>query len=323
MKRFAPVIALVLLAPFVGEYLLGNLSVRVLLALPFLVPMYGCGALLIREVVRRTGFGWPAILLLGAAYGVVEAGLADQSLFNPTFEGHDFLSVTPVPALGISAQNTMSFVVGHAVWSIGLPIALVEHLTPARRTIPWLGRIGLTVTALLYTWGLWIIFRELHDREGFLASPAQLAGAAVTAVLLVGAAFLTRRPAAACDGRVPRPWLVGVCGFVLSSVFFARPENWFGFVFGGVLLVVAAVLVVAGARRSGWNERHHLALVGGVLLTYAWGGFALTALLEPGDGVRWIGNAVFAAAAVGLLSWCALAGRRRASTKSPMPLPRY
>jgi hypothetical protein len=87
MKRAAPVLALLLLAPWVGEFLLGNISVRRLPALLILALLYGCGALLIREVTRRTGRGWPTILLLGAAYGVIEAGVVDQAMFNPTFEG--------------------------------------------------------------------------------------------------------------------------------------------------------------------------------------------------------------------------------------------
>ncbi|SNR42784.1 hypothetical protein [Actinomadura mexicana] len=40
-------------------------------------------AVLIREAARRTGRGWPTIVLLGAAFGLVQAGLIDQSLFNP------------------------------------------------------------------------------------------------------------------------------------------------------------------------------------------------------------------------------------------------
>ena len=140
MKRALPVLALLLLAPWVGEFLLGNISVRQLPALLILALLYGCGALLIREVTRRTGRGWPTILLLGAAYGVIEAGIVDQSLFNPSFEGWDFQAVTPMPALGISAWHAWTFVIGHSVWSIAVPIALVELLFPDRARAPWLGR---------------------------------------------------------------------------------------------------------------------------------------------------------------------------------------
>jgi hypothetical protein len=82
-------LGLAFLSPLVGEYLLGNISIRDLVAVPFLVPMYGGGALLIRELARRTGRGWPTILVLGLAYGVIEPGVFDGSLFNPSFEGMD------------------------------------------------------------------------------------------------------------------------------------------------------------------------------------------------------------------------------------------
>jgi hypothetical protein len=124
-ERAVSVLALLLLAPWVGEFLLGNISMRRLPALMILALLYGCGALLIREVTRRTHRGWLTILLLGAAYGIIEAGIVDQSIFNPSFEGWDFQAVTPVPALGISAWYAWAFVVGHSVWSIAVPIALV------------------------------------------------------------------------------------------------------------------------------------------------------------------------------------------------------
>jgi hypothetical protein len=302
-RRIAPVIGLLFLAPWVGEYLLGNVSGRHILAIPFLVPLYGGGALLIREVTRRTGRGWPTILLLGLAYGFVEAGLVDQAMFNPSFEGWKFQQATPVPALGISAVNTMSFVVGHAVWSIAIPIAIVEMLTPRRRSTPWLGNIGLTVTVVTYLSGCWIIFADIRDSEGFLATPAQRLGVVAVALVLIATAFVIRRRAGAphADRPVPGPWPLGLTAFALSGVFFARPDTWAGFVLGALLIGVATVLVLRWAGRSGWSVRSRFAVAGGALLTYAWGGFVLTSLTEPHDPVRWGGNVIFALAAVGLL----------------------
>ena len=54
--------------------------------------MYGGGALLVRELTRRSGRGGLTLLLLGAAYGVVEEGLGDMSLFNPNFLGLHLLA---------------------------------------------------------------------------------------------------------------------------------------------------------------------------------------------------------------------------------------
>jgi hypothetical protein len=42
-------------------------------------------------------------------------------------------------------------------------------------------------------------------------------------------------------------------------------------------------------------------LVAGAILTYAWGGFAMTMLLWPDDFLAWIGNVLFALMAVVLL----------------------
>lgn len=136
LRRLIPVFGLLVLAPWVGEYLLGNIPLSILIALPFLVPLYGGGALLIREVTRRTGRGWPTIVLLALAYGVIEAGLVDQPLFNQNFSNVPSAGVTPIPSLGISAYNAMAFIIGHAIWSISLPIAIVEMLTPKRRRTP-------------------------------------------------------------------------------------------------------------------------------------------------------------------------------------------
>jgi len=47
----------VLAAPLIAEYLLGNLPITMLGALVVLAPMYGGGAILIRETVRRAGLG--------------------------------------------------------------------------------------------------------------------------------------------------------------------------------------------------------------------------------------------------------------------------
>src|SRR5699024_5271321 len=75
--RFAAVLTLVLLAPFTGELLLGTLPAGpagwAVMLIP-LILLYGGGALLIREVARRLGRGYPTMLLLAIAYGLIEEG---------------------------------------------------------------------------------------------------------------------------------------------------------------------------------------------------------------------------------------------------------
>lgn len=197
--RYAPVLCLLVLAPWVGEFLLGNSPLGNLPGLPLIVPMYGGGALMVREAVYRTGRGWPAIFLLGAAYGVIEAGLVDQSLFNRNFEHVSHRDQLVIPPLGIDAYNAQAFVIGHAVWSIAVPIALAGMLWPARRTEPWLGRAGFAVTAALYAAGCALVFRMIGETEQFVATPGQWAGAGAAALVLVIAAFLTGKKSPAAD----------------------------------------------------------------------------------------------------------------------------
>jgi hypothetical protein len=87
MRRHLPVITLVLLAPAVAELLGGPLQLSQLGLLVFLVPIYGAGALLVQEVVRRRGVVWSSVLILGVAYGIVEEGLALRTLFEAAAYG--------------------------------------------------------------------------------------------------------------------------------------------------------------------------------------------------------------------------------------------
>ncbi|MFF4991214.1 hypothetical protein ACFY19_28805 [Streptosporangium saharense] len=300
-RRLAPAVGLFLLAPLVGEYLLGNVPMADIGGLLVLAPMYGGGALLVRETARRTGRGWPTMVLLAAAYGVLEAGLIDQSLFNPSFEGHDFHSVTPIPWLGVSAHYALSFVGGHVIWSIGVPIALVEALTRRRSTVPWLGPPGLAVTGVLFVLGSFVIFRSMVEENGFVASTPQRIGAAVVVLLLAGTAFALGRPRPATPGAVPRPWLVGLAAFLASGLFFVRMEDWPGVALAVVLLAVSAVTIIRWSRRTGWGAAHRLGLAGGALLTYVWGGFVLLSLEGDATPLNLTAQTLLALGAVALL----------------------
>jgi hypothetical protein len=224
--------------------------------------------------------------------------------------------VTPLPALGISAWYAWTFVIGHSVWSIAVPIALVELLFPDRARTPWLGRAGLLLTAAGYITGCLVIGRFVYGSERFLASPGQLAGAAAVAAVLVGVAFVCQPVTSPVgNGWVPRPLLLGLGVFVALGVYQVRPESWVGLVFGIGWLALLAALLCWFARQRSWGPRHKLALVAATLGTYGWLGFVLTWLAEPGDPVRWVGNVVFAAIALTPV----IAARRRTRTATERP----
>lgn len=222
------------------------------------------------------------------------------------------------PALGISAYYAVAFAAGHAIWSISVPIALVETLVPRRRTTPWLGRVGLTVSTVLFLLGAAAVFRWAWKTEQFLPSEPQMITAAAVVVALIVAAFVVgRAPSPSTDYPAPNPRLVGAVAFVASSLFHhATSESWLGVAFGLLLVAVMTGLATRWSRREGWSAAHRLALAGGALLTYAWVGFVLSALLLGRTGaVDLIGNAVFAAGAVVLL---AVATRKVRRTKGSL-----
>src|SRR5262249_17248605 len=81
MYHVAPVLVLIVLAPTLAEVLLGNLLINrdFVWALVINTLLYGSGAILIREVAQRCHLGWPGIVALALAFGVVEEGLVLQS----------------------------------------------------------------------------------------------------------------------------------------------------------------------------------------------------------------------------------------------------
>src|SRR4051794_25897729 len=102
-----PALCLFVASPLIGEYLLGSLPASMLPLLPLMAAMYGSGAILIREWVRRTGRGWPSIVVLATAYGFFEEGFVTQSLFNPNYLHLRLLDYGWLPQLGIALPWTL------------------------------------------------------------------------------------------------------------------------------------------------------------------------------------------------------------------------
>ena len=158
-----PVLALLLLAPTIPELLTGSTPISALFFDPLgfafsflgIVGLYGTGALLIREFVVRFQKGWASVLLLGAAYGIAEEGLAVHTFFEPAglspvgnlgWYGHAF-GVNWLWALGLTAF--------HAVYSIALPILLTQLWFPEVKAVRWLdsGAVGLVAAVYVFVVG--------------------------------------------------------------------------------------------------------------------------------------------------------------------------
>ena len=149
LRRIAPALALLLIAPLIAEFLLGDFNIRQIGFIAVFIPVYGAGALLVREITRRAHRGWPTMLLLALAYALVLEGFTNQTLFNPNYAGQHLLAYGFVSALGTSFNFAVYVLTLHVVWSIGSSVALAEALAGARWREPWLRTPGLVVTVLL------------------------------------------------------------------------------------------------------------------------------------------------------------------------------
>src|SRR6059036_2548944 len=105
------------------------------IAVIFLIWLYGAGVLVMRETAVRWKTGWPSILVLGAAYGIIEEGLAVKSFFDPGWMDLGTLGWYG-RWLDVNWVWAVWLTIYHAVVSIAIPIFLVEWLWPRTRGLP-------------------------------------------------------------------------------------------------------------------------------------------------------------------------------------------
>ncbi|GAB3568353.1 hypothetical protein [Spelaeicoccus albus] len=304
-RAMLPILVLIVLTPLVAELSWGSLPIQVAYALPFLVPVYGCGALLARELVRRTGRGWASLLLLGVAYEVVEDGFGLRAMFSPhTYHAAQW----GARVLGVNWAYTEFNMIYHVAFTIAVPILITELMFPARRHQPYLRTRGLVITAVAYLLGVAILrLAVAPNAPGANTADAVPVGhliVAGTVVLALGLTALlivpkpTHRPIV--PGTPPPPWLIGVAvaaGTVLALRLTAPlgaagdPHPLFGAGWpvlaqiAGSLAVTAVVLTILwrSSLRTGWSRRHLVAVAGGALLAHTIVGASLFASTNPAE----------------------------------------
>ena len=247
-------------------------------------------------------------MALAAAFGIVQAGVVDQSLFSESYREieywDDMLLPTLIEPLGFGAYMAMVFIVGHVIWSYCIPIALVEALRPALSEQPWLRRPGLIVMALLYLGAAALVLSDHLRNEKDHASAAQGTGSLVVAALLGGLRLHRRSPpASARDTAVPKPLVVGVLSLIAALAFNFMPPSWRGVAAGLAVLAVSAVSIARLSRSGRWGGRHVVALATGALLARASIGFFAVPLGDIPPLAKYTHNIVFFLGAALLGGW--------------------
>jgi hypothetical protein len=266
-----PVLALLLVAPYLGEVLSTATSPLELLlpwTLGLFVALYGGGALLCREIAHRWGLGLPGLALLGAAYGVYEEAMVDRFWFDPRYAHDtgvgDYAQVWHTNLL--LAAHLTAF---HAAVSVCSSVLVVPWLFWDDRDRAWVRPRGLVVAGIAMLLALFLTY------EGYVRPPlGPVLVAFGVGVLFVVTGLLSRRPLrrAHASSRRPRPRLLGVVAFVCTGTHFvlvyAVPSTglpWPAGLAVALTPLVAGVLAVRRWATTGPLGRDGLWVVTGML----------------------------------------------------------
>lgn len=151
------ILLLMIITPGIPEYLTGSSSLSPLLLDPanFLLGLglnlglYSAGALLVREFSVRFNKGWSTVLILGAAYGIMEEGISVHTFFQPSGNPVGLLGVYG-RFMGVNWVWAFGLTVFHAVFSVTLPILLLSLAYRSHSREPLLGRKGSAATLFIY-----------------------------------------------------------------------------------------------------------------------------------------------------------------------------
>jgi hypothetical protein len=286
--KISPAWILFVLAPAIGELLSGSAPPAEFfhpISFLLLSALYGGGALLVREVKIRWHKGYASLFILGAAYGVIEEGLMVKSFFDSGWMDLGLLGVYG-RWWEVNWVWAEWLTIYHALFSIVIPITLVEVAYPHMRNERWLSNAQLGgVTILLcavtaFGYGFLTAYRP-PPLQYFLT------------IVLTGALFLLAWKLPSRTGKNGRlspsnSSKLAVCGFLTTLAFFL--------LFGAgptvissplVLMLLGVVLVFALfslLKRYEWHERslyHKFALAAGAL-----GFFIALAPLQELDSSR-------------------------------------
>ena len=289
----APALALVVLAPLIAEVLSGATRLSYIFVLIPEMMVWGCGALLIREVVRRWNAGGTSLLLLGLALSVAEEFIIQQTSLAPL----PWLGSTPVYSRqwGVTWLFFLFMLGYESVWVVVVPVQLTELIFSERRNDLWLKTRGLVISSIVFLFGSYIAWFAWTQRARPMTfhvppyhPPPVLVGSGVlTIVVLAIAAYAFRGADPKSSARkVPPAWLVGpavlVMGFpwygLMALIFAPAMKHNFSFWLPMAVGVVWAFLVYLIVRywssSTDWNDMHRWSAVFAATLVCMIAGFS-------------------------------------------------
>lgn len=296
-----PVPVVLVLAPVLGEWLSAASAPLDLLwppSLVLLVSLYGCGALLCREIAHRCGLGLRGLCVLAAAYAVFEEALVDRFWFHPRPSSEGGLGhYSEVWHTNVLLATNLT--IFHIAVSIVSTIVLVELVFPEHRHETWVGRRGLWVTGVVF-----LVLPPMTFGEYSLdPMPQLLAAAALMALLVVVALRMPGRPSLwdstasllpARRGVAPVAFLAAATNLLMMGL--SDTDTPWPLALVAVLSPVALAFLSLRMRVSGpVFGRDGLRVVSGILVFYI--------LFSASIGLAGRVDGTVGALAVGVLLW--------------------
>jgi hypothetical protein len=290
-RGIAPALTLMVLAPMVAEVLSGATRLSYIFVLVPEILVWGGGALIIRELVRRWGGGWFSMLLMGLCLSIAEETIIQQT------------SLAPLPWLGnhpvygrVWGVNWVYFLfmLGYeSVWVVLAPVQLTELLFPERGKEPWLRRKGLVTVSVLFLVGSYIAWfawtqraRPITFHAAQYTPPLLAVGlGALAIVVLTTMAYLSRTVAVKEHAtRKTSPWLVGLgtlplglAWYELMALVFAPRMGlplWIPMAGGIAWAALAFFIIRHWSSSANWGDLHRWALVSSTIVVCMAAGFS-------------------------------------------------
>lgn len=167
-----------------------------------LVPMYGGGALLVRELAIRWDKGWATIIILGAAYGIIEEGIAVKSFFDPEWVDLGALGEYG-RLLDVNWVWSVWLTIFHSMISVSLPILMLGLWYPHLKGESILTKKRFNLVAYLFVIDISVCAVLFVFIQDYVPPPVQYACCFIVVYLLI---VLARRvPRGLISARHPLP----------------------------------------------------------------------------------------------------------------------
>jgi len=242
---------------------------------PFNVLFYGTFDLLAREILVRRRAGLASILLLGAAYGFVNEGVAAGTWYVIHPPGYIFIG-------RVDWTWALSLTIFHTIFSVITPIVFIEMLFPSISGKSLLHRQGIVICVILFFGCVFCAILVLAPLPLFIL-PYRMTVLAVAVLFSLVALALPARhsPTPASSRRLPGVWRLRIAGFLAVFAYFAltmlfpvvvaallQPRPGGLIIAQGIdcaaFLAFFSLVIWRGwtwSRRAGWSPRQNLALL--------------------------------------------------------------